>query len=143
MKDVLRTVKFGNIFISLNWIGTGWSLDMAMASERSRIRLLGVLHLSAEASLISTFVVSNSSIWLENIVLSLCLHLNQSLPAIVLLGLTLACPWESLLGETGLLLLHPCSQSIVSIISTTISMLLMTLKTILVVDTVMLNLSGA
>ena len=107
MKDVLQTVKFGNIFISLNWKGTGWSLDMAMASERSRIRLLGVLHLSAEASLISTFVVSNSSIWLENIVLSLCLHLNQSLPALVLLGLTLACPWESLLGEACLVLLHP------------------------------------
>ena len=138
-----RLLNFGIFFISLNWIGTGWSLVMAMASERSRIRLLGVLHLSTEASLISTFVVSNSSIWLENIVLSLCLHLNQSLPALVLLGLTLASPWESLLGETGLLLLHPCSQSIVSIISTTILMLLMTLKTILMVDTVMLNLSGA
>ena len=40
-------------------------------------------------------------------VLSFCLHLNQSLPALVLLGLTLACPWESLLGEACLGLLHP------------------------------------
>ena len=44
-------------------------------------------------------------------VLSLCLHLNQSLPALVLLGLTLACPWESLHGEACLVLLHPWISS--------------------------------
>ena len=68
------------------------------------------------------------------------IHLNQSLPALVLLGLTLACPWESLLREACLVLLHPWhakSQHHIMLIKIK-TMLALTLNTVLM--TLILNL---
>ena len=66
---LLRKLNLDLFVISLNWTGTCTfsSLDMALALERSRVRLLGVSQFSTKANLISDLLVSLH-------VLSLCLH---------------------------------------------------------------------
>ena len=66
---LLRKLNLDLFVISLNLKGTCTfsSLDMALALERSRVRLLGVSQFSTKANLISDLLVSLH-------VLSLCLH---------------------------------------------------------------------